>query len=460
MVRMSRDLFGTDGIRGKANVHPMTADIAMLVGKAAGIVFKNGERKSKIIIGKDTRLSGYMIESALAAGLLSVGAEVYFVGPMPTPAIAHITKSFAADAGIVISASHNPYEDNGIKFFDSDGFKLADEVEAQIENLVRTEIDTGEITGEMVGKAHRINDARGRYIEFAKNSIRNMSLKGLKIILDCANGATYHITKYILGELGAEVVLRNIHPDGKNINEKCGALHPELLKNDVLMEKADLAIALDGDGDRAIMLDEEGKVVCGDRIMAIAATEMLREGKLKKNTLVVTHYSNMGLVKCVEENGGKIVRVKNGDRYVVEEMRRNGCNLGGEQSGHIVFLDHTTTGDGTISALQILRIMKKTGKKLSELGNYMEMFPQVNLSVEVSEKRPLEEMPGLQEKVKELKEKLSGRGRLLIRYSGTQNILRIMVEGENEAEIRNYAEEIANEVKKETENASSNSGGW
>ncbi|MCK4589924.1 MAG: phosphoglucosamine mutase [Nanoarchaeota archaeon] len=457
---MSRDLFGTDGIRGKANVHPMTVDIAMLIGKAAGLVFKNGGRKSKIIIGKDTRLSGYMIESALAAGLLSTGVEVYFVGPMPTPAIAHITKSFAADAGIVISASHNPYEDNGIKFFDGKGFKLPDEMEARMEDLVRSEIDTKEITGEMVGKAHRIGDARGRYIEFAKNSISNMSLKGLKIILDCANGATYHVTKYILNELGAEVVLKNVKPDGKNINEKCGAMHPELLKNDVLIEKADLAIALDGDGDRVIMLDETGEVVCGDRIMAIAATEMLKSGKLKGNTLVVTNYSNVGLVKCVEEAGGQVVRVKNGDRYVVEEMRRKGYNLGGEQSGHIIFLDHTTTGDGTISALQILRMMKKTGKRLSELGSCMNKFPQINLGVEVAEKKPLEEMAGLQILVKEINGKLSGRGRLLIRYSGTQNILRIMVEGENEEEIGNYAEEIATEVKKEIENASGNSSGW
>jgi len=455
-----RQLFGTDGIRGKANVYPMTVEVAMKIGQAAGIVFKNGGRKSKIVIGKDTRLSGYLIEYALAAGLLSTGAEVYFVGPMPTPAIAHITKSFAADAGIVISASHNPYEDNGIKFFDGNGFKLPDEVEARMEEIAADEISTAEITGEMIGKAHRIGDARGRYIEFAKNSIGNMSLKGLKIVLDCANGAAYHITKYILMELGAEVILRNVNPDGKNINEKCGAMHPELLKNDVLIEKADLAIALDGDADRVMMLDEKGEVVCGDRIMAIAAVEMLKEGKLKNNTLVATHYSNMGLVKAVEEAGGKVIRVKNGDRYVVEEMRREGYNLGGEQSGHIIFLDHTTTGDGTISALQILRIMKKTGKKLSELSACMEMFPQVILNVDVNEKKPFEEMPGLQAKVKELNAKLSGRGRLLIRYSGTQNILRIMVEGEDEAEIRNYAEEIAHEVKKETENASGNSSGW
>ncbi|MFC1801056.1 phosphoglucosamine mutase [Nanoarchaeota archaeon] len=444
-----RKLFGTDGIRGKVNVYPMTIEVVMKIGQAAGLVFKNGNRKSKIVIGKDTRLSGYMIENALATGLLSTGAEVYFVGPMPTPAIAHITKSFAADAGIVISASHNPYEDNGIKFFDSNGFKLPDEVEERMEQLALGEIKTDNVVGEMVGKAHRINDASGRYIEFAKNSIGNMSLKGLKIVLDCANGATYNVTKYILGELGAEVILRNVNPDGKNINEKCGAMHPELLKNDVLIEKADLAIALDGDGDRVIMLDEKGEVVCGDSLMAIAALEMLKKGKLKKNTLVVTGYSNMGLIKAIEGAGGQVVRVKNGDRYVVEEMRREGYNLGGEQSGHIIFLDYTTTGDGTISALQILRIMKENGKKLSELASVMKKFPQVILNVEVSKKKPLEEMPGLQLKVNDLNSKLSGRGRLLVRYSGTQNILRIMIEGEDEVEISNYAEEIAEEVRKE-----------
>lgn len=455
-----RKLFGTDGIRGKANVYPMSVDVVMKIGQAAGLVFKNGSRKSKIIIGKDTRLSGYLVESALAAGLLSTGAEVYFVGPMPTPAIAHITRSFAADAGIVISASHNPFEDNGIKFFDANGFKLPDDVEEKIEGIALSEIKTDLITGEAIGKAHRIGDARGRYIEFAKNSIGNMSLKGLKIVLDCANGACYHITKYILTELGAEVILRNVNPDGRNINEKCGAMHPELLKNDVLLEKADLAIALDGDGDRVMMLDEKGELVCGDRMMAMAALEMIKEGKLNQNTLVVTHYSNMGLVKAIEEHGGKVVRVKNGDRYVVEEMRKNGYNLGGEQSGHMIFLDHTTTGDGTISALQILRIMKKSGKKLSELASCMKMYPQVNLKVEVEEKKPLEEMAGLQAKVRDLNAKLSGRGRLLIRYSGTQNILRIMVEGEDEAEIGKYAEEIAEEVKKETGNARSDSSGW
>ena len=446
---MERKLFGTDGIRGKANTFPMTVEMVLKIGQAAGLVFNNGKRKSKIIIGKDTRLSGYMVESALAAGLLSVGAEVYFIGPMPTPAIAQITRSFAADAGIVISASHNPYEDNGIKFFDENGFKLPDSVEEKIEKLALSEIKTEEINGDLIGKAHRIGDARGRYIEFAKSAIGSMSLKGLKIVLDCANGATYHITKFILTELGAKVILRNVTPDGQNINENCGAMHPELLKSAVKSEKADLAIALDGDGDRVIMLDENGEVVDGDQMMVIAGLEMMKEGKLKSNTLVVTHYSNMGLVKAIENAGGRVIRVKTGDRYVLEEMRLGGYNLGGEQSGHIIFLDSTTTGDGTISALHILKVMKRSGKKLSELASLMEKYPQVLLNVDVKEKKPLEEMENVIGKIKEVEERLGKEGRVLVRYSGTQNQLRIMLEGKVKEELENYAEQIALEVRNE-----------
>ncbi len=446
---MARKLFGTDGIRGKANTYPMTVDIAMKVGKAAGLIFRNGNKKSKMVIGKDTRLSGYMIESALAAGLLSMGLDVYFVGPMPTPAIAHLTKSFAADAGVVISASHNPYEDNGIKFFDANGFKLPDDVEEKIEQLALSELNTDNITGEDVGKAHRIGDARGRYIEFAKSSIDNMSLSGLKIVLDCANGAAYHVTKYILTELGAEVVLRNANPDGKNINEKCGALYPELLKEEVLRNNANLAIALDGDADRVILVDEKGEVIDGDQMLAIAALEFMKEGKLKKNTLVATQYSNFGLVKAVENAGGKVVLAGCGDRYVIEEMRKNGYNLGGEQSGHLIFLDHSTTGDGTISALQILKIMKKSGKKLSELASVMNKYPQVLVNVDVKEKRDFQEMGGVTRKIKEIESQLGSEGRVFIRYSGTQNRLRIMLEAKDSFAIGNYAQEIAEEFKRE-----------
>src|SRR3989344_2608858 len=443
-----RKLFGTDGIRGKANTYPMTVDIALKVGKAAGILFQNGSKKSKVVIGKDTRLSGYMIESALAAGLLSMGLDVYFVGPMPTPAIAHLTKSFAADAGVIISASHNPYQYNVIKFFDANGFKLPDEMEEKIEQLALSDLNTDNITGDDIGKAHRINDARGRYIEFAKSSINNLSLKGLKIILDCANGAAYHITKYIFTELGADVLVKNSSPDGKNINHRCGALYPELLKEEVLLEHADLAIALDGDADRVIMLDEQGNVVDGDKMLGIAALEMIKAGKLKKNTLVVTEYSNLGLRETLEQAGGKGVLTKNGDRYVIEEMRRSNYNLGGEQSGHLIFLDHSTTGDGTISALEILRIMKETGKKLSELTRKIKTYPQVLVNVEIREKKPLEQMPLVCRKIKEIEQKLGKDGRVFVRYSGTQNKLRLMLEGKIKEELGFYAQQIAEEVKK------------
>ncbi|MBI2145902.1 phosphoglucosamine mutase [Candidatus Woesearchaeota archaeon] len=446
-MAMAGALFGTDGIRGKANLYPMTAKMALKIGRAAGITFQNGhQHKCKVVIGKDTRLSGYMLEFALAAGILSTGVEVYFLGPMPTPAIAHLTKSFAADGGVVISASHNPYYDNGIKFFDKEGFKLADEVEEKIETLALNGIDTDHIAE--IGQAHRVNDARGRYIEFAKNSIRNRSLEGITVVLDCANGATYHITKYILTELGAKVVLKNANPDGKNINEYCGAMHPELLKEDVLREKADAAIALDGDGDRLIMLDELGNVINGDKILAIAAIHLKKSGSLHKNTIVATPYSNLGLIQAMEEQGINVVLVQTGDRYVIEEMRRGDYNLGGEQSGHIIFADHSTTGDGTISALQILQIMKESGHKLSELSSIFTDYPQVLLNVRVSEKKPLDDMPTVVKIIKGVEQRLGKWGRVFVRYSGTEPLLRIMVEGKNKLEIEQYAQEIAAEVKK------------
>lgn len=446
---MAPALFGTDGIRGKANVYPITAKMALKIGRAAGMVFQEGHKHTcKVVIGKDTRLSGYMLEFALAAGLLSTGIEVYFLGPMPTPAIAHLTKSFAADGGIVISASHNPYYDNGLKFFDKEGFKLADEVEMRIEALALNGIDTDHISE--VGQAHRVNDARGRYIEFAKNSIRNCSLEGLTVILDCANGATYHITKHILTELGAKVILKNATPDGKNINEYCGAMHPDLLKEDVLREKADVAVALDGDGDRLIMLDELGNVINGDKILAIAAIQLQKENSLFQNTIVTTPYSNLAFVQAMEERGIKVVSVQTGDRYVIEEMRRCGYNLGGEQSGHTIFSDHSTTGDGTISALQILKIMKDSGQRLSELSKIFTDYPQIALNVEASEKKPLEEMPNLVSKIKEVEQRLGKWGRVFVRYSGTQPLLRIMIEGRDKAEIERYAQEIAAEVKRDS----------
>ncbi|MBU4492889.1 MAG: phosphoglucosamine mutase, partial [Nanoarchaeota archaeon] len=393
-----KKLFGTDGVRGKANIYPMNAETALKLGKAAAAVFMNKKKRHKIVIGKDTRISCYMIENALTSGILSMGVDVLLVGPMPTPAIAHLTKSFGADAGIVISASHNPAEDNGIKFFDKDGFKLSDEIEEKIEKLVFSDMNVDHITGSLVGRAKRIDDAQGRYIEFAKNSIDNLSLKGLKIILDCANGAAYKVSPLIFEELGAQVITINNSPNGLNINDKCGALYPEQMKKFVIQYDADIGIALDGDADRVIMVDENANDVDGDKIMAFCALDMIRDKKLKDNTIVVTDYSNLGLDKAIKDADGKVIRVMNGDRYVVEEMRKYNYNLGGEQSGHIIFLDYTTTGDGTISALQVLRIMKKTGKKLSELARCITKFPQVMVNVNVKKRIDFEKMPKVMEK--------------------------------------------------------------
>ena len=443
-----KKLFGTDGVRGKANIYPMDAETALKLGKAAAAVFMNGKKRHKIIIGKDTRISCYMIENALTSGILSMGVDVLLVGPMPTPAIAHLTKSFAADAGIVISASHNPAEDNGIKFFDSNGFKLSDEVEEKIEKIAFSEIKTDHIIGELVGKAKRIDDAQGRYIEFAKSSVDNISLKGIKIVLDCANGAAYKVSPLIFEELGAQVVTINNTPNGLNINDHCGALYPEQMKKFVVQYGADIGIALDGDADRVIMVDENANDVDGDQIMALCALNLIRDKKLKDNTIIVTEYSNLGLDKAIKNANGKVIRVMNGDRYVVEEMRKHKYNFGGEQSGHIVFLDYTTTGDGTISALQVLRIMKKTGKKLSELAKCITKFPQLMVNVKVRKKIDFEKMPRVMEKINKAKEKLKNNGRVIVRYSGTQNLARIMAEGINKKEIRRYAKEIADEIKK------------
>jgi len=444
-----KKLFGTDGVRGKANIYPMNAETALKLGKAAASVFMNGKKRHKIVIGKDTRISCYMIENALTSGILSMGVDVLLVGPMPTPAISHLTKSFAADAGIVISASHNPAEDNGIKFFDKDGFKLSDEIEKKIEELAFSEIKVEHITGELLGRAKRIDDAQGRYIEFAKNSINNLSLKGLKIVLDCANGAAYKVSPLIFEELGAHVITINNNPNGLNINDKCGALHPEQMKKFVIQYEADIGIALDGDADRVIMVDENANYVDGDEIMAMCGYYMQKKGILNKNTIAATIMSNIGLEIAMKEKGIIITRTSVGDRYVIEEMRKNSYNLGGEQSGHIIFLDYTKTGDGTISALQVLRIMEETGKKLSELAKCMKKLPQIIVNVDVKKRIDFETMPNVIEKINKAKKKLKDIGRVIVRYSGTQNVARIMVEGDNEKEINKYAKEIADEIRKE-----------
>jgi phosphoglucosamine mutase len=444
-------LFGTDGIRGKANMYPMTADLALKLGQAAAIVLKKHAKDDtvKVIIGKDTRKSGYIFEYALTAGLCSMGIDVYLVGPMPTPAIAHLTKSFACDFGIVISASHNPAEDNGIKFFDSRGFKLPDSIEDEIESLINSDINTSTISGTDVGKATRIDDAAGRYIEFTKNSIKNMSLEGLKVVLDCANGAAYKVAPPIFRELGAEVIVLNNKPDGVNINLDCGSLHPEVLKAAVLGHKADIGIALDGDADRVIMVDEKGNDVDGDHIIAMCALDMRRRGKLDSNTVVVTVMTNIGFGKAMEKAGINVIKTKVGDRYVVEEMRRNNHMLGGEQSGHIIFFSRSTTGDGTLSALQVLAILKTSGRKLSELARCMTSYPQVLKNVKVVEKKPIDTIPAVAKAIKDAEDQLGDDGRVLVRYSGTEKKCRVMLEGKDKEEIDHLADDIILKIKKE-----------
>jgi len=457
-----KKLFGTDGVRGVANVHPMTTEMAMQLGRAAAYIFKNGgKRRHRIVIGKDTRLSGYMIENALVAGICSMGVDVLVVGPLPTPGIANITSSMRADAGVVISASHNPFQDNGIKFFSADGFKLPDEIELKIEKLIESKkIDSLRPTASEVGKAFRIDDAAGRYIVFLKNTFpQEMDLSGLKIVLDCANGAAYKVAPAVFEELGAEVIPLGVKPNGTNINAGCGSTHPEIISEAVKIHRADIGIALDGDADRVIVCDEFGNAVDGDHIMAICATDMLKRKLLKKKTLVATVMSNMGLDIALRNAGGKIVKTGVGDRYVVEEMRRNGYNLGGEQSGHMIFLDYNTTGDGILSALQLLAVMRREEKPLSELAEIMIPLPQVLINVRLAERKDIMEIPDVAALIKNVEGKLGDNGRTLIRYSGTEPLLRIMIEGQDTYEITTWAREIADLVALRLEGSVDGKGG-
>jgi phosphoglucosamine mutase len=446
-----RKLFGTDGIRGIANVEPMTCEMALRLGRAAGHIFQQNDRRHRILIGKDTRLSGYMIEGALVAGICSMGVDVLLVGPMPTPAVALITRSLRADAGVVISASHNPYEDNGIKFFSREGFKLPDEIEEQMESLIFSgEIDSIRPTAHRVGKAFRIDDAVGRYIEFVKTSIpKGMTFDGMRIVVDCANGGTYKVAPNVLSELGAEVIALNVKPDGTNINKNCGAVHPEQMCEEMKRQKADAGMAFDGDADRVVMADGDGTYVDGDQIMVMCAIDMMKEGRLAQNTLVTTVMSNMGLDQAIKRAGGQVVKTRVGDRYVVEEMLRGSYCMGGEQSGHIVFLDYNTTGDGMITALQVLSIMQKTGKSLKELASCMTRFPQSLVNVTVKQKEPFERVSRVSKQIGLAKEKLGDMGRILVRYSGTEPVARIMVEGEDADEIKELAESLADVVRQE-----------
>jgi len=440
----ARKLFGTDGIRGVANQDPMTPETALRLGQAVAYLFSRGGRHGRIVIGKDTRLSGYMFESAMASGLCSMGADVALVGPLPTPGIAFITSSMRADAGVVISASHNPFQDNGIKIFARDGFKLPDETEAEIERLMAgTELERSRPSGE-VGKARRIDDAVGRYVVFLKGVFpRERTLDGMRVVVDCANGAGYKVAPAVLSELGADVEALAIKPDGKNINKSCGALHPDHVCKTVKKYRADIGIALDGDADRVMFSDERGNVVDGDAIMAMLASRMIKAGTLQKQTLVATVMSNLGLERALTSLGGKLVRTQVGDRYVVEEMRRAGYNFGGEQSGHLIFLDHMTTGDGMVAALQVMALMAETGKPLSELARGMTRYPQVLVNVKVREKKPLESLLDVAQLIEKIERTLGQDGRVLVRYSGTEPKVRVMVEGPDAVTIQGYADDIA-----------------
>lgn len=438
-------LFGTDGIRGIANEYPMTPEIALRVGRACGYLFRNSGKKHKILVGKDTRLSGYIIESAITSGICSMGVDCILTGPIPTPGIAFLTQSIRADAGIVISASHNPYYDNGIKIFGRDGYKLSDEMEDRIESLIlSTEIDSIRPTHNKLGKAYRIDDADGRYLSYLKTIFpKELTLEGIKIVVDCANGAFYKIAPKVFEELGAFVIPVGVEPDGENINKYCGALYPEHVVKHLREEKAHLGITLDGDGDRVIFVDEKGSILDGDKILAILAKDMIKEGKLKKKTLVATQMSNKALEDFMEGLGGKLVRVDVGDRYVVDYMRKNDVNLGGEQSGHIVMMDYTTTGDGVIAALCILATIVKEEKLLSYYSNIIEPYPQVLFNIKVREKKDYNTIPEIKKVIDNAQREIGERGgRLFIRYSGTEPKLRIMIESRDESMINKWQDEI------------------
>jgi phosphoglucosamine mutase len=451
-------IFGTDGVRGTANIEPVTAETALKLGRAAAHVFKNlesqprGHGRHKIVIGKDTRLSGYMLENAISSGILSMGVDVLFIGPLPTPGVAYVTRSLRADAGIVITASHNPYADNGIKFFQADGYKLDDKIESEIEGLVSSgEIEKVRPTAGEIGKAVRIDDALGRYIEFAKASFpKNLTLENLRIIVDCAHGAAYKSTPCVLRELGAEVIVYGHQPDGMNINRDCGSMHPEAMCRKVVEHKAHLGIAHDGDADRVLLCDEKGNLIDGDDIMAIAALEMLAQKTLAEKTLVATVMSNAGLDATLKNAGGKIIRTAVGDKNVIDEMLKHGFRFGGEQSGHLIFRDFGTTGDGLVAALQILRIMKAKEQPLSKLAKCWTRFPQLVTNVKVREKKPFEQLDDVTKLVAEAEKELkSAGGRVLLRYSGTEPKARLLLEGRDAKILEKWSKQICGAIQKQ-----------
>ena len=453
-----KKIFGTDGVRGTANVEPVTAETALKLGRAAAYVFKNLERQSrgrgkhKIVIGKDTRLSGYMLENAISSGILSMGVDVLFIGPLPTPGVAYATRSLRADAGIVITASHNPYADNGIKFFRADGYKLDDKIEDEIENLVFSgEIENIRPTADAVGKAVRIDDALGRYIEFAKASFpRGLTLEGVRIVVDCAHGAAYKSTPCVLRELGAEVIVYGNQPNGMNINQDCGSMHPEAVCRKVVEHKAHLGIAHDGDADRVLLCDEKGNLIDGDDIMAIAALDMLAQKTLAEKTLVATVMSNAGLEAAIKSAGGRVIRTAVGDRNVIDEMLRHGFNFGGEQSGHLIFRDFGTTGDGLVAALQMLRIVKARQTPLSKLAKCWTRFPQLITNVRVRKKIPFAQLDGVLKLVKQAEAELkSAGGRVLLRYSGTEPKARLLLEGRDAKILEKWSQKIISAIQKQ-----------
>jgi phosphoglucosamine mutase len=457
MSSSNRRIFGTDGVRGRANVEPVTAETALKLGRAAAHVFKHLESQSRsrgrhrIVIGKDTRLSGYMLENAISSGILSMGVDVLFIGPLPTPGVAYVTRSLRADAGIVITASHNPYDDNGIKFFGADGYKLEDAIEERIENLVFSgEIESIRPTADEIGKAVRIEDALGRYIEYAKTSIpKGMTLDGMRIVVDCAHGAAYKATPCVLRELGAETYIYGNQPDGKNINKDCGSMHPAQLCQKVREHGAHMGIAHDGDADRLILCDERGRLIDGDDIMAIASLDMLADGTLAEKTLVSTVMSNAGLDAAIVKAGGKVIRTAVGDKNVIDEMLKGGYNFGGEQSGHMIFRDYSTTGDGLVSALQVLKTMKAKDKSLSDLAACWTRYPQLVTNIRVREKMPFEEMDGVLDLVKKAEAEVTPTGgRVLLRYSGTEPKARLLIEGRDSAVLERLSQQISLAIKR------------
>ena len=437
-------LFGTDGVRGVANIEPMTVETAVRLGRSAAHVFRRGTHRHRILIGKDTRLSGYMFENALVAGICSMGVDTLLVGPLPTPGIAFATRALRADAGIVISASHNPYMDNGIKFFNCDGFKLPDTIEEEIEDLTFTgRIDDVRPTAGAVGKAFRVDDVAGRYLEFLKGTLpRGFSLDGMRLVVDAAHGAAYSVGPAVFEELGAEVIPIGIEPSGTNINDGVGSLYPEVAAARVREVGADAGVCLDGDADRCLLIDGSGDLVDGDHVLAICGRDRSQRGELPNDTVVATVMSNLGLDIALREVGVELVRTPVGDRYVAERMRADGLTLGGEQSGHTIFLDYNTTGDGLCTALQVLRVMRDQDRPLADLAAVMQPLPQTLKNVQIVDRRPIENLPDVSSAIQEAEDVLGDRGRVLVRYSGTQPLVRVMVEGEDAAQIESLARDI------------------